>query len=185
MNELNLRRKDGKIVKAKFKLLDESYIDEIMNLQDEIIKGLEVREFYADSNRDMFLNCIRNTGKIVGCITENNELVAIGSYESYGYDKENYGYDLGLKNEELLDVGQLETTIVREDYRGNKLQYKLCEILEGFGIDEGKKILAVTVAPDNKYSLNTIISRGFTIEKEKIKYGGYRRYILKKVIKGE
>ena len=185
MKELRLKRKDGKMVNAKFKLLDESYVDEILKLQDEIVKGLEVKEFYAETDREMFLNCIKNTGKVVGCITEDNELIAVGSYESYGYDEENYGYDLGIKGEDLLDVGQLEATIVRGDYRGNKLQDKLCEILEGFGVAENKKILAATVAPDNKYSLNTVLNRGFTIEEEKMKYGGYRRYVLKKVIKNE
>lgn len=185
MKELTLKRKDGKIVNARLMILDESYIDEILELQEEIVRGLEVKEFYAETDRDMFLNCIINTGKVVGCITENNELIAVGSYESYGYDEENYGYDLGLKGEDLLDVGQLEATIVREDYRGNKLQDKLCEILEGFGIAENKKLLAATVDPDNKYSLQTVLNRRFEIAEEKLKYGGYRRYILKKELKNE
>lgn len=51
-----------------------------------------------------------------------DELVAIGVYAKFGYDEENYGYDIGVKGEELLYIANFESTIVHPDYRGNKLQ---------------------------------------------------------------
>lgn len=181
MKELILKRKDGKVFNGEIKVLNEGHIDQIMNLQKEIINGLEIRELYADSSKESFIECIKNKGKILGCFV-NNELIAMGVYIKYKYDHENYGYDLGLEGEDLLKVGQIESTIVREDYRGNKLQKIICDLIEVLAQKDNLKIIGATVSPINKYSLNTFINSGYTIEDEKIKYGGYRRYILKKEI---
>lgn len=182
MKKLSLERKDGKLVTGELIILDEGHIDQIVKLQKEIIDGLEIRELYADSGRESFIECIKNHGKIVGCFTKEDGLIAMGVYAVFGYDEENYGYDLGLKGEELLKVGQIESTIVKKEYRGNKLQNIICEIIEEFAKEDGMKVIGATVSPINKYSLNTFINNGYTIEDEKIKYGGYRRYIMKKEI---
>lgn len=182
MKKITLNRKNGKLVNGELRILNESHIDQIMKLQKEIIDGLEIRELYADSSKESFEECIKGEGKIVGCFTEEDGLVAMGVYAVYGYDEENYGYDLGLKGEELLKVGQIESTIVKKEYRGNKLQNIICNIIEEFAKEDNMKIIGATVSPINKYSLNTFVNNGYTIEDEKIKYGGYRRYILKKEI---
>ena len=183
MNKFQLRRADGQTKLAYFKKLTLEDIDEVLALQDEVVRGLERREFYCDMNKEEFSKSINDFGgTMVGCVTEDNVIVAIGLYVSFQYDEENYGYDLGLSGEELLKVGQVEATIVKQEFRGNRLQDKLCEVLEDIAIRDGKKIIGATVAPENKYSLNTFLNRGYEIYEEKIKYGGYRRYILKKEV---
>lgn len=185
MRVLQIRRKDNKLVNVTLKELDNSYIDAIVELQQDIISGLDNKELYADSGRESFLECIKEKGKVIGCVTEDNYLIALGVYASYGYDEENYGYDFGFKEEELLFVGQIESTVVRSEYRGNKLQKIICEVLEEFAVNDKKKYIGATVSPKNKYSLDTFISRGYEIVDEKIKYGEFNRYILRKEIKNE
>ena len=183
MNKFQLKRADGKLESAYLKELTFGDIDEVLSLQDEVVRGLEKREFYCDMNKEEFAKSLNDFGgTLIGCVTEANVIVAIGLYVSFQYDEENYGYDLGLSGQELLTVGQVEATIVKEEFRGNRLQDKLCEALEDIAIREGKKIIGATVAPDNKYSLNTFLNRGYDIQEEKIKYEGYRRYILKKEV---
>lgn len=177
---LRLKRKDEVEVKAELKELTISYLDKIMELQKIIIDGLENKELYADTEREEFEEYIKKNGKILGCVTEDDELIAMGVYAKKGYDKSNYGYDIGLDNEELLKVGQIESTVVKEAYRGNKLQKIICEELEKIAVKEDVKILCATASPYNEFSVNTFKSLGYEIKQDKLKYGGLRRYVLAK-----
>ena len=179
-NMLKLKRKDGVEVQAELKELSISYLDKIMQLQKIIIDGLENKELYADTEREEFEEYIKKNGKILGCVTEDDELIAMGVYAKKGYDKSNYGYDIGLENEELLKVGQIESTVVKEEYRGNKLQKIICEELEKIAVKEDTKILCATASPYNEFSVNTFKSLGYEIKQDKLKYGGLRRYVLAK-----
>ncbi len=181
-NMLKLKRKDGVEVQAELKELSISYLDKIMQLQKIIIDGLENKELYADTEREEFEEYIKKNGNIIGCVTEDDELIAMGVYAKKGYDKSNYGYDIGLDNEELLKVGQIESTVVKEEYRGNRLQKIICEELEKIAVKEDTKILCATASPYNEFSVNTFKSLGYEIKKDKLKYGGLRRYVLAKII---
>lgn len=177
---LKLKNKDGNYVNAKLKVLDSSYIDKVMKFQDDIVEGLEDKQLYAPSEKEEFLDCIRNNGKVLGIISEEEEIIAIGVYTKKGYNKGNYGYDLEINGEELLKVAQIESTLVRNDFRGNGLQRKLCEELEVLAKDENIKLLTSTASPYNKYSVNNFIDLGYEIKRDKLKYGGLRRYVLAK-----
>lgn len=183
MRKILLKKKDGENIEAELKLLDLSYIDQIMEIQQNIYDGLDNKELYSCSDKEDFEKTINGKGKIIGCVSlNNNELIAMGVYIEYGYEEHNYGYDIEIKGEELLKVGQLESTVVLEDYRGNKLQKIMCEILERIGKGAGMKYICATAAPNNKYSVNTFTKLGYKIMADKLKYGGLRRYVFMKEI---
>ncbi|WP_315079820.1 GNAT family N-acetyltransferase [uncultured Clostridium sp.] len=182
-NIIDLKRKDGISLKAELKVLDESYIEKIMELQEYVDRSLEDKELYVLSTKDEFIEYMQGEGKVVGYFTlDSNELIALGVYRKLGYEKENYGYDLDIEGEKLLEIGQVEVTIVREDFRGNKLQKILCENLEEIALNNKISIMTATVSPYNKYSLNTFESIGYKVGKDKFKYGGLRRYVLIKYL---
>lgn len=178
-----LKRTDNKEIEAIFKVLDITYIDKIMELEKYIIDNLVDKDLYALSEKEDFISTIEEKGKIIGCLTEDNELIAMGVYVSYGYNDHNYGYDLDIEGEKLLEIAQIESTVVRKEYRGNKLQKIICNILEEIAVSENKSIIAATVSPKNPFSLNTFLALGYTVEKEKLKYEGLKRYIIKKDLK--
>lgn len=181
--DIIINKKDGSNVEAIIKLLDMTYIDKIAKLEKNIYNMLENKDFYCCASKDNFIETISNNGKIVGCvIKETDELVSIGAYISYGYNEHNYGYDLKIEGQELLKVGQIESTIVSPEYRGNGLQNTICGILEDISKEHGDKIIAATVYPENIYSLNTFMKRGYKIAADKLKYGGLRRYVVMKEI---
>lgn len=181
MKKIILKRKDGKNVEAELKILDLSYIDKIIELQNSIYERLENKDFYACSDKEEFISTINEKGKIIGYVSlKDNELIAMSVYIEYGYDEHNYGYDIKFEGEELLKVGQLESMVVSEDYRGNKLQKRMGEILENLCRISGKKYICATVAPENIYSMNTFKDLGYKIVADKLKYGGLRRYVLVK-----
>lgn len=177
-----LKKKDGAVVEARFKVLDKIYLNKIMEFQQEIVDGLVEKEWYSPSSESEFLDIIKSKGKILGCVLEDDTLVAMGVYVNWGYEKHNYGYDLNVKGEDLLRVGQIESTLVKEEFRGNSLQKKICMLLEETSKKSRDRIIAATASPYNIYSVNTFKSLGYSIEDDKLKYGGLRRYVFKKVI---
>ncbi|MDO4535266.1 MAG: GNAT family N-acetyltransferase [Clostridium perfringens] len=179
--KIKLKRKDGIEKIGEFKWLDLSYLDDIVNLNESILHSIENKEIYARTNREEFEEYLKGKGKIIGCIVDDN-LIAMGVYVALKDDKRNYGYDLDLRGDFLLDVCQIEATVVSKEFRGNKLQRRVCEILESIGREDNMKIISATASPINSYSVNTFIDLGYEIVKEKEKYGGLRRYILKKNI---
>lgn len=179
---IKLKRADGKEVMGKLKVLDENYIEKIMELQEKINIGLTHKEWYSATSREGFCIQITEKGKVVGCLLEDDTLIALGAYVEWGYEEENYGYDLSISGEELLKVGQIEATLVHEEFRGNKLQRKICMELEEIAKSKGNYIIAATIHPDNIYSLNTFKELGYKVRLEKLKYEGLRRFILSKNI---
>ena len=179
-NLLKLKRKDGVMVDTQLIELKLSDTDKIMQLQEAIINGLENKEIYAETEKEEFEEYLNGKGKIIGYITNDNELIAMGVYANKGYDKENYAYDLDLCGEAVLKVGQIESTIVKDEYRGNKLQKLMCEELEKIARENNDEILCATASPYNKFSVNTFINLEYEIKRDKLKYGGLRRYVLVK-----
>ena len=124
--------------------LDLAYIEKIMNLQENILNGIENKEIYAASTAEEFEEVILSKGKIIGCVTEEDNLIAMGVYVENGYDNHNYGYDLEMHGEELLKVCQIESTVVDEVYRGNRLQKVICETIENIARKRGMKFITAT-----------------------------------------
>lgn len=180
--KLDLKRKDGIIIKAEMKKLEAKDIDKVMKLQEDIIDALDNKELFAPSTEEEFLYYIEDIGMGLGVFTEKDELIAMGVFGALGQDEHNYGYDLNLSKEELFKVGQIESTVVLEDYRGNRLQKIICEELEKYGVSRGMKLMTATASPLNHFSVNTFVNMGYDIALEKIKYGGLRRYVLRKNI---
>jgi len=145
MEKIELKDTYGNLVEVFIKRLDISYIDKIMTLQKEVVDNLVDKNFYASTDRNEYIKYMENGANILGVVTLEEELIAMGVYVKFGYGEHNYGYDLDIKEEELLNVGQIESTLVKSEY-----------------------------------SLNNFKKLGYTVEKEKLKYGNYLRYILKK-----
>ena len=177
-----LKRKDGTTEEVQYKRLSLDYLDKIMELQEIIMDILPDKQLYATSDREEFKEYIEGKGEIIGLVTNDDRLIAMGVYAKLGLGKTNYGYDIGLEGNDLLKVGQIESTVVLPEYRGNKLQMKMCKILEEIGKDKGTPIMMATASPYNKFSLNTFLDLGYEVVKEKLKYGGLKRCILKKTI---
>ena len=94
------------------KVLDQTYIEQIMNLQEEIVSTIGNLELFAVSEQEEFEEAIREKGCILGYVTKENRLIAMGAYLAFGYDERNYGYDIDLEGRTLLEVGQIEATVV-------------------------------------------------------------------------
>ena len=52
--------------------------------------------------------------------------------------------------------------------------------LEKIARKDDIEILSATASPYNEFSVNTFMNLGYEIKKDKLKYGGLRRYVLVK-----
>ena len=93
----------------------------------------------------------------------------------------NYGYTTGLSEEELLQVVNMDTVVVDPAYRGMGLQQRLLQCAQMELAQTGKHILMCTVHPQNLYSLNNVLSQGYTICKTVEMYGSVRHVLWKNI----
>lgn len=112
---------------------------------------------------------------------DENRLAAVFSILHPGLHSYNYGYDLELCEEELLQVIHMDTAAVHPDYRGFGLQSRMVHMAEQELSKRGSRILLSTVHPENRFSLNNMLKQGYAIQKRVGKYGS-ERYILRKNI---
>lgn len=184
MDLLNLKnKKNNKIIKAKLININKDFLNEILSLQEEVISSIDNKDTYFPSTKEDLLSYLNSHSYFLGIINlKNNKLIAFGSYLNKGLNEDNYGYDLNFERENLLKTGQIDTTIVHPDFRGNNLQKILCEKLEEYSRENGDLYLTATVSPLNPFSLNTFLKLGYKTKKEKLKYDGMRRCILCKVL---
>ncbi|MGL4450297.1 MAG: GNAT family N-acetyltransferase [Sarcina sp.] len=166
-------------VEAKLERLSIEDLNDIIDLQDFIIDGIEDKQIFAKTTKEEFEIYFRKNAYFLGIkLNESNKLIAVGVYISKADEKSNYGYDLDYTIEDILKTGQIETTVVHPDFRGNKLQEIICKKLIEVSKERDNKYLTATVSPYNPYSLNTFLKLGFVNKKEKMKYGGVLRAIL-------
>jgi len=128
-----------------------------------------VREMMADGTMELWV------------AMDGERLAAAFNILHPGLSACNYGYELGLTEEELLQVVHMDTSAVHMDYRGMGLQGKMVRTAEAELSGQGRRILLCTVHPDNCYSLNNMLKQGYEIQKRVGKYGS-ERYILRKDI---
>ena len=112
---------------------------------------------------------------------DDDKIAAIFDILHPGLDACNYGYDLGFDQKDLLRVINMDNAAVHPDYRGRGLQRKLMEKAEAELRERGSFILLCTIHPDNTFSLNNALSRGFLIQKKLNKYNSVRYFLRKDI----
>ena len=98
-----------------------------------------------------------------------------------GRSAHNYAAFLGVPREEWEHWANADSAVVHPDWRGNGLQRKLLEAALPL-VRPGIVGIGATVSPENQYSLNNALACGFVIADRREMYGGYDRYLLKKML---
>ena len=98
-----------------------------------------------------------------------------------GRSAHNYAAFLGVPREEWEHWANADSAVVHPDWRGNGLQRKLLEAALPL-VRPGIVGIGATVSPENQYSLNNALACGFVIADRREMYGGYDRYLLKKLL---
>lgn len=162
-----------------------THLDKILQLQELVLESLVKKEFLAPLTREEFTYIIEGNGLIVGAFA-GEKLIAFRALLVPPMDDEHLGLDIGLAEAELPNVIYQEISNVHPDYRGNRLQQKLANLImtKLAKTNHTYTYICATVAPLNIPSLKDKFSQGMEVAALKEKYGGKLRYIFVKRLDG-
>lgn len=153
----------------------------IEQIQARVIESLPEKETLQALTTEEFLFILNERGLVVGAFVED-QLIGFRALLIPEVDEEHLGWDIGLPPEQLQKVIYQEISVVLPEYRGNRLQQKLAEVImkELPNLDEEFRYVCCTVAPMNIPSLKDKFTQAMHIAALKEKYAGLKRYILVK-----
>ncbi|MGO1060356.1 hypothetical protein ACTL32_14565 [Planococcus sp. FY231025] len=156
-------------------------LPEIEKIQQHVIDSLPDKGTLQPLSTEEFLFILNERGLLVGAYAEDR-LIGFRALLVPEIDAEHLGYDLGLPEEDLPHVIYQEISVVLPEYRGNRLQQKLADVImkELPNLEGRFRYVCCTVAPLNIPSLKDKFSQGMHIGALKEKYDGMLRYILVK-----
>lgn len=156
-------------------------LEEIERVQQTVIDSLPEKNTLQPLSTEEFLFILNGNGLLVGAFVDG-ALVGFRALLVPEIDEEHLGWDIGLMENELGDMIYQEISAVIPDYRGNRLQQKLAEVVmkELAKLEKKFRYVACTVAPMNIPSLKDKFTQRMHIAAMKSKYDGLERYILVK-----
>jgi RimJ/RimL family protein N-acetyltransferase len=167
-------------VSYTMRYLDESHLEQVLDLQGIIVQNLPSPDLLQPFAPDFMRQHVRNKGRIIGVLADN-ELIAFRALYFPDIDDHewNLGFNIGLQESELAKVANLQMVCVNPLYRGNQLGLKMNRHVIRFLQEETDYIhLCATVHPRNHWNVKILMKSGFVIRNLKEKYGGKLRYIV-------
>jgi len=156
-------------------------LERFISLLEEVRAGMEHQEWFYLDPPDFVREAMEQGSMELWVAMDGDTMAAALDILRPGMESYNYGFDLGLSEEELLRVVNMDSAAVHPDYRGQGLQARLIQCAEEQLKQEGNRILLCTVHPDNRFSLQNVQNQGYVIQKKLAKYGSVR-YLLRKDI---
>ena len=161
----------------RMELLDEIHFDIVAELQEEIVEEIGDPVFYDPVAPDNIMKRFRLEGRTIGTFV-GRRLVAFRILHFPPADGDNFGKDIGLASEEFPKVAHLAATLVRKEFRGNGLAFKMN--FQALKLIRQMRFVhaCATVFPANHANVATLFKTGLIICGLKDKYGGKLRYIF-------
>ena len=161
----------------QIKFLNKNHLNQVLCLQDLIVKNLPDPTIYYVEPDQFFSNQL-NTGKSSIGFFYGDQLVAYNMASFPSIDEENLGIDIGLKKEETLQVVQLGPGAVHPDHRKRGLLSKIAKEHPIIIKKMGYRHVCFTAAPTNYPTIKAFTDNGFLIKQLKLKFNNLFRYIF-------
>jgi GNAT superfamily N-acetyltransferase len=162
----------------EFCLCGPDCLEEILDIQEETLALLPNPELLRRNTKEMLAECLQQPNKTLGA-RYKGQLVAFAVLYYPVVEEESLAVYLDDTDVSTLRCANLKLIIVRPDFRGNGLQYKLCSRLEEFAREDGVNVLCSTVSPLNRHSMANMLKQGFQYAKTIHKYGFDRNLYYK------
>jgi len=167
-------------------ILNEKHLPLVMALQAVIVQNLGRPDLLQSFSYDFMKQHMGRQGAVLGVFVENRLAAFRNLYYPHPWEKEwNLGLDLGLPEDELTKVANLQMVCVHPRFRGNGLAMKMNRISLELLLERGAHHhVCATVSPYNIWNIPILLKCGFRIVKLKRKYGGKLRYIVHQDLRG-
>lgn len=156
------------VKKLKCEFLSGEGLDSYLDLVQFVKNGMEQPEWLGEISKENYIN-ILNSGGCIRIFKYNDKLIAAGVLMPTTEKDLKKQLSADLDYREVIDYGP---QMVHPDYVGNGIQMIIMEDLEAISKVKGFKHALCTVHPDNIFSINNIVKRGFIkIENANFKRG--------------
>jgi GNAT superfamily N-acetyltransferase len=172
-----IRRGDGVEFDYEVRFLTPTDVPLLLDLHKVVIDNLPEPVVLYERDADFFERCTSDRGCVVGAL-HAGRMISYAALFRPGPGEENYGEDLGLPHEELMNVGHLAGSAVRPEYRGNGLQAMLVDLRTRFARENGIQHMCGEVLPMNIISIANHLAEGFLLKADKIDKIGLVCYVL-------
>jgi hypothetical protein len=176
--ELKLQRKDSQERIFLLREPEESDLQDIIDLQDTVHRGIGDRDIFHDTTPDEFRESLLLDKCF--CVMYDEKLVGFTLMIVPRISYRNFGTDLGYEEAQMKKCVSMYTSFVHPDHCGYGLQRLFFELREQTGIEIGAAEALTTIAPGNDFSLRNACAMGYEIVKRTRLYGGLDRFILRK-----
>jgi len=154
------------------------HLDEILEIQNKALSRLPAMDILRKNTVQMLSDCLNPPHITLGA-WHDNILTAFSVLYFPEDSEENLARQLVSIDTFGLKTANNKLCIVREDFRGNSLQYNLGLILERYAVEANVKMLCSTVSPKNPYSIRNLTLLGFIYNRTLTKYGVERNLYYK------
>ncbi|MCF8011130.1 MAG: hypothetical protein K9L17_06635 [Clostridiales bacterium] len=177
-----INQQDLKIYSYIIRVLDVNDIPGVIDLQDYIMSLMKNKSFCVILSSEEHYEIMSVSGETIGLFI-GDKLYAVCSILFPGYREDNMARKLNFSSEELLQVAQLELSMVHPNFRGNDLQRRMADMLaRQVKKKKNYRYLFTTVSPYNYPSIKTVTSMGLNITKLCKMYYQWDRYVVYKDI---
>ncbi len=151
-------------------------LDEYLKYQNEVKRTMANPDWLGDFTKED-LEYLLATGSKIWLFYHNQEFVCSMMAIPSTKDSLNSLTLTEYNPHEVIDYGPM---FVNPKYRGHGFQYQMLEYLDNYYKDT-KLYAAVTIHPDNTYSINNILKANFMLITTKVFTRGLRNVYLKKL----
>lgn len=153
----------------------------IMKLMNETRDTIQPKEWFVEDTEDSVLHVLEGNGFVILAVSENADHIAGFFMVTFpGVSPKNLGNYMNFSDQDLLLSAHMESAAVYPAYRGHHLQAQMAAAAEDLLLKTPYRYLFATVHPDNRYSMENMLNRGFKVIKKAKIYGGLDRAILYK-----
>lgn len=149
-------------------------IDEYIDFRELVKASMEYPEWLGDFSKEDLIKLLNDNSKIWIYYLNNEPVCSMMIIPSS--EKSLLKFEIDLDYKEVIDYGPM---FVNPKYVGNKLQYQMLKELDNYCINKNYKYAAVTVHPDNIYSINNLLKDNFIYKNTKTFKRGIRNIYLK------
>ena len=156
---------------------NENDLEEVLLLQEDVITLLKDPNILRKNNEELLRLALSENNISLGLFDEDKMIAVILVVDPVPPETD---LRKGLKNHEVDHAMDFKLVLVREGYRGHRLQKSLMWIAEKLAYKKGIKYFVSSVSPDNMYSLNNFKLSHYEYDHEEELYGGLLREVYVK-----
>jgi len=158
-----------------------AHLTDILAMQEEAIAALPSPHLLNRNTPALFSTCLQPPNVTLGAFYGDTLAGFAALFHPTQYE-DDLAHTLETADVTGKKVANYKVTIVRDAFRGNRLQQRLETALEAYAKEQGVEVLCVTVSPDNAHSKRNIENCGYIYDHTQIKYGNLLRDIYYKFI---